>query len=103
MQCTVVAMPIFFTGMCFFLTEVPITSPRMYLRSPSIREVSDAASAVAAAALPLLRLRGRVEAEDSGLDRIALMAAAINECYNNISLHVIYLPTPLHATALGHQ
>ena len=42
---------------------------------PSIPNASVAASAGAPAALTLLRLRGRVRAEDSGLARIALMTA----------------------------
>jgi hypothetical protein len=72
---TDVAMAIFFTGVRLFLAELPITSRRMYLQSPSMPDASGAASAVAAAALALLRLRGRVEAGDPGLDSIALMTA----------------------------
>jgi hypothetical protein len=47
----------------------------MYLQSLSIPEASDTASDGAAAALSLQRFRRRVEADDSGLVSIALMAA----------------------------
>jgi hypothetical protein len=48
----------------------------MYLPSLSITDASGTASdGAAAAALSLQCFRGRVEAEDSGLDSISLMAA----------------------------
>ena len=74
-QSTEVAWPCFLTGMRVFLTLLPITSRCMYLQSLSIQEAFDAASDGAAAALSLPRFRGRVEADDSGLVSIALMAA----------------------------
>ena len=61
-----------FTGIFWFLTEYPNTSRGMYLQSPSIRT---AGASARAAALPLPHFRGRVDAEDSGLDSIALIAA----------------------------
>ena len=72
-QSTEVAWPCFLTGMRVFLTLLPVTSRCMYLQSLSIPEAD--ASDGAAAALSLPRFRGRVEADDSGLVRIALMAA----------------------------
>ncbi len=63
------------TGMRVFLTLLPITSRCMYLQSLSIPKASDTASDGAAAALSLPRFRRSVEADDSGLVHVALMAA----------------------------
>ena len=71
-DCTFRPMSNVFTGIVLFLPVYPNTARGMYLQSPSIPTAGASAGAFA---LSLPRLRGRVDAEDSGLARIARIAA----------------------------
>ena len=71
-ECTFRPMTNVLTGIFWFLPEFPNSSRGMNFQSPSIPTAGASAGAFA---LVLPRLRGRVDAEDTELARIAVNAA----------------------------
>ena len=84
-ECTFRPMTNVLTGIFWFLLEFPNSSRGMNFQSPSIPSAGASAGAFAR---DLPRLRGRVDAEDTELARIAVNAAHRYESIN-IGMHIM--------------